>query len=115
MKILFNTRVEAIEGDTSVNAIRITDLKNNKQKQIPIDAVFIYFRKSANDQIVQEAGIEVDQRGCIKVDRQQRTNVEGVFAAGDYTCGGMQMITAAGEGAMAAIGASTYVRRTKKP
>jgi len=65
-------------------------------------------------QIVQKAGIEVDQMGCIKVDRQQRTNVEGVFAAGDCTCGGMQLVTAAGEGATAAIKASTYVKRTRK-
>ena len=63
--------------------------------------------------MVQEAGIEVDESGCIKVDRKQRTNVKGVFAARDCTCGGMQMVTAAGEGATAAIRASIYAKRTK--
>ena len=64
--------------------------------------------------LVKKTGIEVDKRGCIKVDRRQATNVEGVYAAGDCTCGGMQIVTAAGEGAMAAIQAYRYVKRIKK-
>ncbi len=113
-QILLNARVEAIEGDTAVNAITIVDVKTNKQQKIPTDAVFISLGRVPMTQIVQEAGIEVDQRGCIRVDRRQRTNVEGVYAAGDCTCGGMQMVTAAGEGATAAIRAAIYVKRTKK-
>jgi thioredoxin reductase (NADPH) len=56
----------------------------------------------------------VDERGCIKVDRRQATSIEGVYAAGDCTCGGMQIVTAAGEGAMAAIQAYRHVKKTKK-
>ena len=63
--------------------------------------------------IVRNAGIDTDRSGCITVDRQQKTNVEGVFAAGDCTCGGMQIVTAAGEGAMAAMRAASYVRQQK--
>jgi thioredoxin reductase (NADPH) len=61
--------------------------------------------------IVHNAGINTDRNGCLTVDRQQKTNVAGLFAAGDCTCGGMQVVTAAGEGAMAAMQASAYVRR----
>jgi thioredoxin reductase (NADPH) len=64
--------------------------------------------------IVKNAGIETDKTGCLTVDRQQRTNIEGVFAAGDCTCGGMQVVTAAGEGAMAAMRASAYIRKIRK-
>lgn len=113
-KILLNARVEAIEGDTTIKAIRTVDMKTNKQQKIPTDGVFISLGRVPMTEMVQKAGIEVDQRGCIKVDRRQRTNVEGVYAAGDCTCGGMQIVTAAGEGATAAIRASTYVKRTKK-
>ena len=113
-QILLNARVEMIEGETSVKAITIVDMKTNKHQKIPTDGVFISLGRVPMTQIVQKAGIEVDQRGCIKVDRRQRTNVEGVFAAGDCTCGGMQIVTAAGEGATAAIRSSTYVKRTKK-
>jgi thioredoxin reductase (NADPH) len=45
------------------------------------------------------------------VDRRQRTNIDGVFAAGDITCGAMQVVTAAGEGAAAALQAIAYVRK----
>ncbi len=61
--------------------------------------------------IMQNAGIATDKNGCLIVNRQQKTNVEGVFAAGDCTCGGMQVVTAAGEGAMAAMRASALVRK----
>lgn len=113
-QILLGARVEAIEGDTSVKVIRMVNTKTGKQQKIPTDGVFIALGRVPMTQIVQNAGIEVDERGCIKVDRRQRTNVEGVFAAGDCTCGGMQMVTAAGEGATAAIKASTYVKRIGK-
>jgi len=113
-QVLLNARVRSIEGDTSVKAITIVDIKTNKQQKIPTDGVFISLGRVPMTQVVQKAGIEVDKIGCIKVDRRQRTNVEGVFAAGDCTCGGMQMVTAAGEGATAAIRASTYIKRTRK-
>jgi thioredoxin reductase (NADPH) len=45
------------------------------------------------------------------VDRQQKTNLEGVFAAGDVTCGGLQIASATGEGCMAAIQAINHVRK----
>ena len=62
--------------------------------------------------VVRRAGIHTDYGGCLTVNRQQKTNIEGVFAAGDCTCGGMQVVTAAGEGAMAAMKASAYVRKS---
>ncbi len=113
-QILLNAKVEAIEGDTSVKGITLVDMKTNKKQKILTDGVFISLGRVPMTQIVQKAGIELDKIGCIKVDRQQRTNIEGVYAAGDCTCGGMQMVTAAGEGATAAIKASTYVKRMKK-
>jgi len=114
LQILLNRKVEAIEGDTSVKTIRIVDIKTNKQQKISTDGIFISLGWLPATEIVEKSGIEVDESGCIKVDRQQRTNIDGVFAAGDCTCGGMQMVTAAGEGATAAINASTYVKGTRK-
>ena len=61
--------------------------------------------------IVRSAGVATDRNGCLIVDRQLKTSIEGVFAAGDCTCGGMQVVTAAGEGAMAAMRASAHVRK----
>ncbi len=110
-RVLPNARVEAIEGDASVKSVRIVDTKINKRQEIPTNGVFVSLGRVPMTEIMQKAGIETDPRGCIKVDRLQGTNVEGVFAAGDCTCGGMQIVTAAGEGATAAIRALTYAKR----
>lgn len=114
VQILLNTRIEGIEGNASVKKIKVTDTKANKERTIPVDGVFISLGRVPMTQIVRKAGIEVDERGCIQVDRQQRTNIDGVFAAGDCTCGGMQIVTATGEGAMAAMKAAIYAKRQRK-
>jgi thioredoxin reductase (NADPH) len=85
-KLLLNTKVVEIVGENFVEAIRVVNLKTNEEQKIETDGVFISLGR----------------------------NVQGVFAAGDCTCGGMQIITAAGEGAAAAIRASLYVRNSER-
>ncbi|MEM3716196.1 MAG: FAD-dependent oxidoreductase [Candidatus Bathyarchaeia archaeon] len=106
-----DARVKSINGDIYVNSITIMD--QTGIAEIPVDGVFIVLGSVPVTSIVKRAGVIVDERGCIKVDRSQSTNIEGVFAAGDCTCGGMQVATAVGEGAMAALQAYRYVKRIK--
>ena len=108
------SNVKSILGDRYVESIAIIDFSSDKEREIPVDAVFISVGGVPMTNLVRKAGIVVDERGCIKVDRRQATNMEGVYAAGDCTCGGMQIITAAGEGAMAAIQAYRHVKRTQR-
>jgi thioredoxin reductase (NADPH) len=103
-------QVMQIFGDKVVKSIKLQRL-NNGEEEIPVDGVFVSLGGVPLTAIVQSAGIATDRNGCLNVDRQQKTNIEGVFAAGDCTCGGMQVVTAAGEGAMAAMRGSAYVRR----
>ncbi|MCJ7635204.1 FAD-dependent oxidoreductase [Candidatus Bathyarchaeota archaeon] len=107
-------RVRSILGDRFVKAISIVDLENNKESEIVIDGVFISLGGMPVTSLAKKIGVDIDERGCIKVDRGQVTNTEGIFAAGDCTCGGMQIITASGEGARAAIQAYQYVRIRRK-
>ena len=107
-------RVKSISGDRFVESITVTELETGREEEIPVDGVFVSVGGVPMTNLVKKAGIAVDERGCIKVDRRQSTNVEGVYAAGDCTCGGMQIITAAGEGAMAAIQAYRYVKRAQR-
>jgi thioredoxin reductase (NADPH) len=53
----------------------------------------------------------VSEKGFIKVDRDQHTNISGVFAAGDVTGGVMQITTAVGEGCVAALSAYSYIKK----
>ncbi|XHH08885.1 MAG: NAD(P)/FAD-dependent oxidoreductase [Candidatus Bathyarchaeia archaeon] len=105
-------KVTAITGEHTVKAVKIqTDAGISEQQ---VKGVFIALGSVPLTAIVRNAGVAMDSNGCIMVDRQQRTNIEGVFAAGDCTCGGMQVVTAAGEGAMAAMRASGYLRRKER-
>lgn len=76
---------------------------------IEVAAVFI-FREIPAGPLLGRAGIALDHKQCVAVDRFQRTNIPGVFAAGDVTCGGLQVVSAAGEGCVAGMQALVYLR-----
>ncbi len=101
-------KVTTITGDQTVKAVKIQTVDSMVEREVK--GVFIALGSVPLTAIVRNAGVGMDVNGCLLVDRQQRTNLEGVFAAGDCTCGGMQVVTAAGEGAVAAMRASRYVR-----
>jgi thioredoxin reductase (NADPH) len=102
------TSVKEILGDQRVEGI-ILEREGGKKEELEVSGVFI-FRGVPTASLFRKAGIELDNRECINVDRSQRTNIEGVFAAGDVTCGGLQVVSAAGEGCMAAVQALSYLR-----
>jgi len=110
---IIHGKVVAIEGEQVVKKIKVYELANRQGIEKTVKGVFIALGGVPMTAIVKNAGIKTDRSGCIAVDRQQRTNVEGVFAAGDCTCGGMQIVTASGEGAMAAMRAANYARQHK--
>jgi thioredoxin reductase (NADPH) len=101
-------RVIEVRGERSVEAVALEN--EGREEELPVAALFI-FRESLTAPLFQKAGLSLDHRQCVAVDKRQRTNIEGVFAAGDITCGGMQVVTAAGEGAVAALQAVIYVRK----
>jgi thioredoxin reductase (NADPH) len=77
---------------------------------VPVSALFI-FREIPAGPLFERAGIVLNDKQCVAVDRFQRTNIPGVFAAGDITCGGLQVVAAAGEGCVAAMQALVYLRK----
>jgi len=101
-------RVIEVLGERGVEKLVIE--REGRREELPVAALFV-FRESLTSPLFQKAGLSLDHAQCLAVDRFQRTNIEGVFAAGDITCGGMQVVTAAAEGAVAAAQAIIYVRR----
>jgi thioredoxin reductase (NADPH) len=111
VEILLNTGIDEIAGDKLVNAIQIRDLSDNQVKRIAVDGVFISIGTVPHSELAKDAGVKLDDKNFIKVDRNQETNVEGVFAAGDVTGGVLQISTAVGEGCIAALSAYKYVKK----
>ncbi|MFB0560863.1 MAG: thioredoxin-disulfide reductase [Candidatus Lokiarchaeia archaeon] len=110
VKIHWNTEVKEIEGDKIVNRVRLFNNKTGEESTLDVDAVFLAVGYKPISEIVKEAGIEVDEGGYIVVDKEQKTNIEGFFAAGDVTGGVFQIATAVGEGTAAAVNAYLYIR-----
>lgn len=108
VSVLQKTKIKNIDGDHRVNKVVIE--REGREEDLDVAAIFI-FRDIPSTSLFGKAGVELDHKQCIKVDRFQRTNLEGVFAAGDVTCGGLQIVSAAGEGCMASLQAIGYVRK----
>jgi thioredoxin reductase (NADPH) len=90
------------------------ELEHESLERLDVDGVFIILETVDTADILKEVGVETDEGGCIKVDDYQRTNVPGIFAAGDCVCSGMQVVTAAGDGGKAGLAVLRYVRSLKR-
>ncbi|MFX0105738.1 MAG: NAD(P)/FAD-dependent oxidoreductase [Candidatus Hodarchaeota archaeon] len=82
-------------------------------KEFELKCLFILSHISSNS-IFKKAGVELDDLGNIKVDEEQKSNLKGVYAAGDCTGGIFQVVFAVAEGARAGINACKYLRQLQK-
>lgn len=101
-------RITGILGETRVEKIVLDS--GDVTEEIPVSAVFI-FREIPAGSLFGRAGVALDHKQCITVDRFQKTNLPGVYAAGDITCGGLQVAAAVGEGCAAAMQALQDLRK----
>jgi thioredoxin reductase (NADPH) len=112
VEILWNTEVTEIKGEKFVNKAILLNNKTSETKELSIDGVFIQVGEDPNSQLAQEAGVAVNDEGYIIVNMLQRTNIDGVFAAGDVTTHPVKQVgTAVGQGITAAVSAYEYIRR----
>ncbi len=111
IQIIEATDITEIKGDEYVTAIK---LKGAVESELSVDGVFILLEHVSTNIILNDAGITLDTGGCIIVDKQQQTNLLGVFAAGDCTCTSWQVVTATGEGGKAGLATLRYVKGLKK-
>jgi thioredoxin reductase (NADPH) len=110
IKVYWNTEVDEILGENKVEAVRIVNNKTGEKQVIPVSAYFVAIGHKPNSDIFK-SWIDMDESGYIKtLPGSAKTNIEGVFAAGDvqdkiYR----QAVTAAGSGCMAALDAERYL------
>jgi len=81
--------------------------------EFELSCLFILSHISSNS-IYKKSGVELDDRGNIIVDVEQKTNIQGIYAAGDCTGGIFQVVFATAEGARAGINACKYLRQLQK-
>jgi thioredoxin reductase (NADPH) len=109
MEFLMNTVVDEIRGDSQVETLATRNLVTGETRELKVDGVFEFVGLTPNTALF--AGqLALDEAGYIVTDKHQRTNIEGVFAAGDVQSPFFrQVVVAAGTGAAAAIEAARYL------
>ena len=103
IKYITGAMVTEIKGGDKVEKVIYKDRSTGEIKEENVDGVFIYVGLIPISELAKKIGVEVDNRGYIKVSSKMRTNVPMVYAAGDVTGIAGQIIIAAGQGAMAAL------------
>jgi len=105
---IFDAIPVEIKGENKVERL-ILNIKG-KKKEIEVDGVFIEVGGIPNSKLTKQIGIQLDKEGYIITDRWGRTNIKGVFAAGDIVADSFkQIIVAAGQGATAGKAACDFV------
>jgi thioredoxin reductase (NADPH) len=109
VNFLFRHRVTEIYGDRTVKGVKVEDLRTGTVKDIKAEGVFIFVGLIPNAELFQE--LEKDRYGFIVADEKTlKTNVAGVYAAGDVRSKILrQVATAVGDGALAAYSVKQYL------
>jgi len=106
---IWDTVVEAVLGDKIVRKLRLKNLKTEDVTELPVEGVFVEIGHSPETALAEKLGVKLD-RGFVKTDKNGRTNVPGVFAAGDLTNSPLKkIVTASAEGSLAAFSAANYL------
>ena len=109
-KVYWNTEVDEILGEHKVDSVRIKNNQTGETLVLQVSAYFAAIGHTPNSQIFKGC-LDMDESGYIKtIPGTSKTNIEGIFAAGDlqdkiYR----QAVTAAGSGCMAALDAERYL------
>lgn len=109
VEIRQRTVLEEILGDGRVDAVRLRDLATGESSTLPVDGVFVHVGRLPNTAFL-EGVVPLDLGGHVPTDIWMRTERPGLFAAGDVRAeAARQAITAAGDGATAAIAAHRHL------
>ena len=106
IEILYKTIIQEIKGDSTVKSVIF-----DNGKEFKVDGVFIEIGSVPNSDLAKRIGVEINEKGEIKINRKSETNIPGIFAAGDVADAPFkQAITGVSEGVVAAYSAFDYVK-----
>jgi thioredoxin reductase (NADPH) len=106
---MLNTVVVSLHGGDKLEALSLRNVCTQEESELKVDGLFVFVGVEAQGQFLP-AGLARDEQGFILTDTEMRTNLPGIYAAGDIRsklC--RQVATAVGDGATAAHAASIYL------
>lgn len=114
--IIYNTNVLEVKGASKVENI-VLDKPFNGDTTLKADGIFVEIGAMPSSDLLNEIGVKLNELGYVIVDQWGKTNIDGVYAAGDIissTPGFNQIITAAADGATAVNAVYKYLKEVKK-
>jgi thioredoxin reductase (NADPH) len=113
LKWVWNSTVKSINGEELVENVTLKNIKTGEETDYPTNGVFIFIGTQPITQIL-DGQVALNPYGYILTDEKMATSIEGVFAAGDVREKYLrQVVTAAADGAVAAVAAEKYVHETE--
>jgi thioredoxin reductase (NADPH) len=110
IEMVWNSVVDEIVGDKMLKSLRLRNVKTGQSSDLEVDGIFIAVGLKPNSKAFSQL-VTLDEAGFIVTDEMMRTSALGIFAAGDIRHDSFrQVITAAGDGAAAAMSAFKYVK-----
>jgi thioredoxin reductase (NADPH) len=114
IEIVYNTNVVEINGEKKVKSVKL-DKPYKGKGALELDGVFVAVGHAPLSALAAEAGVEIDGKSHVKINRNSETNVPGFFAAGDVVDTRFkQAIVGVGEAVNAAYSAYLYLEGKKK-
>lgn len=109
IEVITRANVIEIKGDTKLRRVAL-DREYKGERELEVDGIFVAIGGVPLSELAKKLGVETNEKGEIKIDMQAKTNVSGIFAAGDVTDTAFkQAITGAAEGVTAAYSAYRYI------
>jgi len=101
--VLWNTEIKEIRGKERVEEVLLANTQTGETQTYKTDGVFVAIGYEPSVELAQKLGVELTEDGFIKHDEFHRTNVPGIYCAGDVEGGYKQIVTATGLGSAAAM------------
>jgi len=101
--VVFDTEIKEIRGKDRVEDVLLHNVRSKETKPMKVDGVFIAIGYTPTVELAKKLGIALTPEGYIKRDSHHRTNIPGIYSAGDVEGGYKQIVTATGQGAEAAL------------
>jgi thioredoxin reductase (NADPH) len=109
IKFILSKTVDAVKGDSTVEKLQLNDVKTGNKSELSVAGVFVAIGQKPNTELVKNI-LSLDATGYIITNEKMETEVPGLLAAGDIRSNSIrQTISAAGDGATAAIYADRYI------
>ena len=110
IEFIWNSTIEEVLGEDNVQGVKLKNLKTGGSTELACQGVFFFVGMIPSTHFLEDSGIKIDEKGYIPVNEMMETNLEGVYAVGDNQIKYLrQVVTAAGDGAIAAVAAERFI------